>query len=242
MKPAISIVAHGASGVGKSRFAATAPAPRLIIDAENGSRFTPGRKTSWNYWTDPPPVADGTWDTVLVNPREWRDVERILDWLESGQHPFVSVILDSMTEIQKRLIDMISGVEQVKQAEWGEIWRRGDDFARKLRDLIMDSANKPLEVMVILALTEEDSKSKIWRPALSGKLAQYLGSHADLTAYMYVEQNFANGNVVEYKMLISKTQFIEARDRTGVLVEHFGSVVSGVGIPEMLAIIAPLFN
>lgn len=239
MKPALSIVVHGVSGVGKSRFGATAPRPRLIIDAEYGARFAAGRKKAWNYWTEEPPVDDGTWDTVLVTPRTWRDAEQIYAWLASGAHSFNSVVVDSITELQKRLIDQVAGTEQVTQPEWGEIWRKADDFVRRLRDLIVPDAQRPLDAVVILALSQE-SEGQL-KPAVSGRLAKFISAHVDLTGYMYVQDNLAEGTQ-EHKMLITKTQAIEAKDRTDILRQTYGPVVSNPSVVEFLSVIAPLFE
>lgn len=238
MKAALSIVVHGGSKVGKSTFGATTPAPRLIIDAEYGSRFTEGRKIEWNYWLDPPPEDDGTWDTVIVVPNSWADAARIYEWLASGAHPFRSVVVDSITELQKRLIDDVAGVEQVTMPQWGEIWRKGDDFVRRLRDLIKPTAMKPLDALVIIALTEE-SKG-VWKPAVSGKLTQFIGAHMDLIGYMYVDNDLATNTTV-YRMLIIRTPTIEAGSRVRTLVDTYGPVIQDADASEFLAIIAPQF-
>lgn len=239
MKPALSIVVHGGSKVGKSTFGATTPAPRLIIDAEYGSRFTKGRKIEWNYWLDPPPEDDGTWDTVLVTPTSWRDADRIYEWLASGAHPFRSVILDSITELQKRLIDQVAGIEQVTMQQWGEIWRTGDDFVRRLRDLIKPTAMRPLDAIVIIALTTE--VKGVWKPAVSGKLNEFIGAHMDIIGYMYVDTDLKSNSLV-HKMLIERTPNIEAGSRILELKETYGSVVQDANAMDFLAIISPQFE
>lgn len=239
MKPALSIVVHGGSKVGKSTFGSTTPAPRLIIDDEYGSRFTKGRKKEWNYWLEAPPEDDGTWDTVIVVPNSWADTGRIYEWLASGAHPFKSVVVDSITEIQKRLIDDVAGTEQVTMQQWGEIWRKGDDFIRRLRDLIKPTAMKPLDALVIIALTEEDKG--VWKPAVSGKLNKYIGAHMDIIGYMYVDNDLARNEVV-YRMLIIRTPTIEAGARPPELVETYGPVIEGANASDFLAIISSQFD
>ena len=50
-------VIHGESGAGKSQLADTIPGPRLILDAEGGSEFTPSwPKQIWNPDVYGPPV------------------------------------------------------------------------------------------------------------------------------------------------------------------------------------------
>lgn len=97
----LSLVVHGESGVGKSWLGDTAPKPALVLDAEGGSRFTQSRKIAWDG-VGAPPVPDGTWDTCVVTTRSFTQVASVYQWLASGQHGFRSVVLDSLTEIQKR--------------------------------------------------------------------------------------------------------------------------------------------
>ena len=83
-----------------SWFGVSGPAPRLVLDSEGGSRFTPGRKITWDPAAYAPPEApvDDSWDTCIVTVHNWSVVERVMAWLQSGQHPFRTVVLDSLTE------------------------------------------------------------------------------------------------------------------------------------------------
>ena len=148
----LAICLQGEPGTGKSWLAATAPAYRLVLDAEGGSRFTPGKKTYWQPETGerPPepgkgrakpgpetadnPSIDLDWHTCIVQVRDFNSMKKALEWLEAGQHPFRSVIVDSITEMQKRVIDNVSGTLQPTQQDWGEVLRVTEDLVRKLRD------------------------------------------------------------------------------------------------------------
>src|SRR5688500_14859171 len=97
-----SLMLHGAAKVGKTHLADSAPKPHLVLDAENGNKWTSSKKVYWDPVDQAPPVPDGTWETCVVLVRSCDDLMRAVQWLQSGQHPFRSVTLDSVSEIQQR--------------------------------------------------------------------------------------------------------------------------------------------
>ena len=54
----INAVIWGPSKQGKSYLGDTTPAPRVVFDAEMGSRFTPSRKIVWDPIKEAPPEHD----------------------------------------------------------------------------------------------------------------------------------------------------------------------------------------
>ena len=116
----LSILVHGASKVGKSWMGDSTPAPRLILDAEGGSRFTPSKKVVWDPLTEEPPKASEDWDTCIVYVKDYDTVLKAYDWLNQSNHPFKSVVLDSISEIQQRCVDSIAGVKAMRiQGSYG---------------------------------------------------------------------------------------------------------------------------
>lgn len=100
---ALSILVHADTKVGKSTFGVTSPAPRLLLDAEAAHRFLPVQKRFWNPLTDgPPPVPDGTWDTCVVTVHDYATLRAAVSYLELGQHYFESIVVDSISETQKK--------------------------------------------------------------------------------------------------------------------------------------------
>ena len=167
----LSIIVHGPSKAGKSRFAATAPSPRLILDAESGSRFVPGRKVGWDPRTQAPPTSDGTWDTCLVPVHDYDTITAALHWLQSGQHPFNSVVIDSVSEVQQRAMDSIVGIDPMKIQDWGTLLRMVSDTVRKFRDLVSHPTHPLYAVVYIAMTTQRDGK---WRPLVQGQLRDFL--------------------------------------------------------------------
>lgn len=214
MPESLIVLIHGEPKAGKTHLAHTAPTPRLVLDAENGSRFIRGPKTTWDPAKDAPPVP-GEWDTCVVQVRDFGTLAQAYTWLNSGQHPFRSVILDSLTEIQKRCKDQLTGTDDViTERAWGQLLVRMERLVRDFRDLTMHPTN-PIETLIILALSQE--KSGKWRPAIQGGLGVSLPGFVDVIGYLAaVENTNDDGTITRNRhLLVSPHPLYEAGDRTG---------------------------
>lgn len=183
MEQTLSILIHGESKTGKSTLGNTAPAPRIIMDAEGGSKFLPGKKVMWDVRVDPPPTPDGTWETCIVTIREFADVRRVYDWLNSGKHGFKSLVIDSISEVQKRCTDSLAGTEQMSQQLWGALLRAMEATVRELRDLTMHLTN-PLSCVVLIAMTREINGKM--RPYVQGALQTTMPYFLDIVGALIV--------------------------------------------------------
>jgi hypothetical protein len=207
----ISLLIYGESGVGKSRLGDTAPAPRLVLDAEAGSRWTPSIKKPWNPAAEKPPEDDGSWDTALVAVNDFATVGRCFEWLNSGQHPFRSVVLDSISEIQQKCVDSIAGVDLMQVQQWGELLRRVSDVVRKFRDLVTNPV-RPLDAVVFIAMiTEKNGK---YKPLVQGRLADYLPYYCDICGYLFADRSPETGEL-RRRLLISPHETYLAKERLG---------------------------
>lgn len=204
------LVVHGEAGTGKSRLGHTAPAPRLVLDAENGSRFVPVSKVAWDPNREPPP-APGEWESCVVKVRDFATVKRAYEWLERGDHPFRSVVLDSITEIQKRCRDAIGGESALTERQWGDLLVQMERLVRDFRDLTMNP-KLPIEALVVLALSDE-KKGKV-RPLIQGSLGMSLPGFVDTIGYLAA---FPEDDVIVRRLLVSPHTQFEAKDRTGRL-------------------------
>lgn len=220
----LSLVVHGESGVGKSWLADTCPKPLLVLDAEGGSRFTPSRKTYWDG-VSAPPAFDGTWDTCVVVTRSFSQVNQVFQWLNSGQHPFVSVAMDSLTEIQKRCLDDVSGVDQPTQQHWGALLRQMEKLVRDFRDLTMHPT-KPLQSVVFICLTSQ--KSDRFRPHVQGQLGITLPYFVDVVGYLFVQPD--ETGALRRRLLVQPSGQYDAKDRTNRL----GQVVEDPSVELMI--------
>ena len=184
----LSFLVHGNAKVGKSTFADSGPVPRVVFDVEGSSTWTPSRKIEWDPTREQPPRWDGTWDTAIVMVREARDVASGYRWLSSGQHPFNSCTVDSLTEYQQRVIDQMVGTGQMKREDWGGMLRQLSSMARQFRDLIINPV-KPLWAVTFVAGTKYDEKIAKWRPMVQGQSQDYLPYYVDVLGYLGAQQD-----------------------------------------------------
>lgn len=185
LNQSLTVLIHGESKTGKSTLAVTAPYPRLMIDVEGGHRFLNIIPKYWNPSKEAPPEADGTWDTVVVPTTSFDQMLRAYQWLQSGKHQFASVIVDSISELQVKSIEQISGRNQMQMQQWGELLRVTTGLMRDLRDLTMHATN-PLQAVVLTAMTSDKAGMK--RPYLQGQSAVTAPYLFDVTGYLVVDE------------------------------------------------------
>ena len=118
----LTILVHGASKSGKSFLSVTAPPPRLYLDVEAASRSLPIERVLWNPAKEKPPEPDASWIAV-VPTRDWAAVDKVYQWLASGKHPFRSLIIDYISELQQRYIESVGGRSQLTMQQWGDTFR-----------------------------------------------------------------------------------------------------------------------
>ena len=234
----LTVMVYGESKVGKSTFAVTSPYPRLMLDVEGGHRFLPVVVKYWDPLREEPPVADGTWDTCGVTVRNYDDVIKAYQWLQSGKHQFKSLIIDSISELQVKCMDSIAGSEQMKMQQWGELLRHMGALLRDLRDLTMHATN-PLEAVVLTAMARTGQDGR-YRPYLQGQLAIQAPYFYDILGGITIEE-VPNPDPMQppykvRKMYVERTAQYEAGER---VQGRLGSVVEqeNLSIERMLDII-----
>jgi hypothetical protein len=236
----LSTLIHAPSKTGKSTLFSTAPVPILVIDVEGSWRFirtagfkgAPVRKVSWDPASGPPPVYDGTWDICVVNVRAWETLQQIYMWLTQAQHSFISVIVDSVTEAQRKLKASLRGMDQMRIQDWGDLLVKMDDWIRKMRDLVLIPG---LPTLFVGFVAETEMKEGKWRPAMQGGIGRALPYWVDICGYLYTDNEAdANGqNTVKVKKLLIMSdhpQFESGERVQGLL----GDVVRNPNITEMM--------
>ena len=236
----LSLLVYGASKCGKSSLSVTSPQPRLYLDVEFGHKFLPINVKYWDPRVDAPPEYDGTWDTCVVPVRDYDVMLQTYAWLQSGRHPFKSVVIDSISELQVKCIDKITGTEQMKMQHWGDLLRHMSGLLRDLRDLTMHPTN-PLEAVVLTSMAREGGDGK-YHPYLQGQVATIAPYLFDVIGFMRVEE-FPHPDPTQpaYKvrrMYVESTSFAEAGER---VQGRLGSIVeqAELNIETMLGKIYP---
>lgn len=206
----LSILIHGDSKTGKTTLAGTSPKPVLILDAEGSSKFLPYKMIGWDPMTEEPPTPDGSWEVCVVICRSWQMFQRTYDWLASGKHGFKSLVVDSITELQRRCKEQISaGGDQFRQQDWGSLLLYMDRSIRGLRDLTLVPGS-PVQVVVFVAETRyKDDK---WRPYMQGGIETDLPYWTDLVGFLFaqpsVQPDGSAGPIVRQLLISPHQQYI----------------------------------
>lgn len=179
----LSLLVHALSKKGKSSLSSTAPKPALVLDAEGSWRFIPVRQKHWDPYTEQPPVYDGTWDVCVVHVREWGVVEYVYAWLtQRVDMPFVSVVIDSITELQRRCKENLKGTDSMKIQDWGDLLTRMSNTIRNYRDLCLI---KEIAVRCVVFVAETKEINGRWVPSMQGQIASALPYWVDVCGYLY---------------------------------------------------------
>lgn len=172
----------GDAGVGKTHFLGTShddpithqPDPRvdpmLILDFEGGTSTLSGL------------------DIDVLQVRDWKDYRAAHDWLSTGDHPYRSLAIDSVSETHwfalQTLMDLRDPdsrkVDDVTDlSEYGQALVQLRRFLREFRDL-------PMHVFYTChAKDEKDPREgMIKKPSLAGKAANEVLGVVDVAAYM----------------------------------------------------------
>ena len=183
----LSVVLHAPSKVGKTTLTSTAPPPLCVLDVEGGWRFIrsagyrstrPLRRREWEPEREPPPRWDDTWDFCHVMVRRWSTLTSAYVHLTQSPHDFRSLIVDSVTEAQRKLKGQLRGLEQMRTQDWGDLLVQMDKLIRDMRDLVLLPQPNPLRCVVFVAETE--FKDEQWRPAMQGQIGRALPYWVDM--------------------------------------------------------------
>lgn len=175
----VSLLVHGESKTGKTTLGATAPGKVLFLDAEaGGMRFVPGDIVQWNPRTEGPP--EGGWDICRVVLDSTGVLDAVLQWIESEDHPFNSVVLDSLTEYQARLKRELDPSGQLEQRDWLTILVRVENLVSRL----LDALERQPDFRALVVICGTAMKDYRFRPMMDGKIVSKLPYKFDVNGYL----------------------------------------------------------
>jgi hypothetical protein len=176
----VKAVLYGPPGSGKTTMGSTFPHV-LILSAESGLLS----------------VRDKALDVWTID--SWEDLEEAFAFLKAGGHKYQSVVIDSLTECQKKLNEHIvkkfpskrrDYEDLMSMSDWGYSMDRFRRMCRAFRDLPMNV------VFIALDQKETTEEESITKPALSGKtLSDELMGWVDAGIYCPGPQKDEDGNV-----------------------------------------------
>jgi len=225
----LSILIHADSKRGKSTLASTAPQPVLVLDAEGSWRFVPLRKKYWDPLNETPPVYDGTWDACIVHVREWRTVDLVYQYLLQWPLPFVSVVIDSITEIQRRCKANLKGTDAMRIQDWGVLLSVMDATIRGFRDLTL-IPQIAVRCVVFISETRLNQVNKLV-PYMQGQISTSLPYWVDICGFLYIGYELdSNGQATQMvrKVCIVPDDKFEAGQRVG---GRLGDCISVIDTP-----------
>ncbi len=187
----LNMMVYGASGAGKTTLASTAAdlGKILYVDAEAGAQFVDEKRAK---------------NIDLV---EMKNIETLDEVLKPENHKeYTTIVLDSITEIMKKLVDEIKGgKDSPTLQDWGKIINNMESYFRKFRDL-----NKHV-ILVAMETEKEDDNTILKRPSLSGKnLPADIIGFQDICMYL---ENTTQGRVGHVQPSVK----FYAKDRTSKL-------------------------
>lgn len=205
----LNILVYGESGVGKTRLAASASlveamSPVLMVDIEGGT-FS---------------IRELYPQVDVVRVQNWKEMQEVYDELYKMQHGYKTVILDSLTEIQKFSMynimkdlirkepDRDPDIPSVR--EWGKNIEQIRLLVRAFRDLPMNAIFTALEVKERNTRT---GRTEV-KPYLSGKLSSEVAGFLDIVVYYYIK---IMQDETKRLLLTGKTEDQVAKDRSGRL-------------------------
>lgn len=200
---------YGDAGVGKTVLTASSAAvddmaPVLFVDMEGGTLSIRERF----------PTVD------VVRVKSMAELQRVYSALYKGETDYKTVVVDSLTELQKfSMGDIMRAVVEEDPdrdpdvpslREWGKNLEQTRRFVRAFRDLPLNT------FFTALANEHQDNKTgkRTIRPGLTGKAAVEVAGFLDIVSYMYVKE--VDGELTRL-LLTQQTDKITAKDRSGRL-------------------------
>lgn len=192
IRQGMSVMVHGFQKQGKSSFGDSGPRPTLILDVETAGFWTPSTKIYWDPRRETCPAwpidqraqsPDGLWDTCIVIIHDYQELYDLLKFLNTGMHPFNSISMDSVTEIQQRVMYQLTGTKQMEQKHWGALLRNVNALIRGYRDLITHPT-RPVWAVTYIAGTHWDNRTGRFRPLVQGASQDYLPYVPDVLGWL----------------------------------------------------------
>ncbi len=212
---------YGRAKTGKTTLVDTAPGPRLILDAEMGSDFLTSEQVIWDIESGAECPTDLDEDTtVVIYVHEYTTLSKVYDFLDTGKHPFKTVIIDSVTEIQQRCLDDKVGTAAIRIQDWGEIKRQMSLNIRNFRDL-KAHPTKAVNVLFVATLEEVNSTDGSVRliPYMQGSVSKELPYVVDVVGLLYIDREDNKTR----KLYVGTRSDTDTGDRTGYLSEEISS-------------------
>jgi len=228
-----NMLVYGDSGVGKTRFASSAPKV-LMIDVNDKGQDSVRRDLNPDF----------------IQIEYWREVNDIYWFLQEGDHSYESVGIDTVSNLQNICMDFVLGDEAARDASrdpdmpsrqaWGKV-------GKLMRTQIINFRNLPLNTIFVAQLRakqtgddEDDESEIIYGPEVSPSIEKTLkaavGTIGYLTKREVVIRNKKTKTArkeIRRRLLLGDSERYISKDRNGVFPEH----IDAPDLAEMLTLI-----
>lgn len=163
----VKLLTYGAPGSGKSNLMSTLPDPLVVLLTEKHGAMTIKRvnpNAKIIFVEDKKKVVNGK---VVVAKTAAQVIYEVLEKLATEDHPYVSVALDSLTDMQQILLSHMKGGKpgaKVSLPEWGKLIDETKFLIKKFRDL-----NMHVGIICLSDEVQDNNNRMIYRPQLAGK-------------------------------------------------------------------------
>jgi len=207
--PYVNMLIYGESGAGKTRLSGSSddvPEMRkvLFIDVEGGTLTL--RDCYPNV------------DTVRV--KTWTEMQSLYNELYANTHGYVTIVIDSLTELQKMSMETIMRklIEEHEERdadvpgirEWNINIEHTRKFVRAFRDLPLNT------IFTSLVQTDKNVRTGATKrkPSLSGKVKDEVAGFLDIVVYLYTKEIDQENRRM---LLCGQTEDTVAKDRSNSL-------------------------
>jgi AAA domain len=225
-QPYVRVLLYGRNGQGKTRIACTAPKP-LVLDMNEE-----GTQSVRNYP-----------DVEVLHCKKWADVVFAYWMLREGDHPYESVVLDTLTGMQGLGIrqvlresedrDPTKDPKVMSMREWGKL-------AEIMKEQILNFRNLPMHVIYTAqqrTIDDPDTEAREIVPDLSPGSRGPSTSAVGIIGHVFQKEVRAVDRKTkkevsrwETRLLVGPHEEYTTKDRTGAL----GRVVRKPTIPMMI--------
>lgn len=163
----VKLLTYGAPGSGKTNLMSTLPDPLVVLLTEKHGEMTIKRvnpNAKIIYIEDKKKVVNGK---VVVVKTAAEVLYSVLETLSTEDHPYLSVALDSLTDMQQILLSHMKGGKpgaKVSLPEWGKLIDETKYLIQKFRNL-----NMHVGIICLSDEVQDDQNRLIYRPQLAGK-------------------------------------------------------------------------